>query len=84
MSQLARAIAIAYPDAIKKADGTPFVRPSWTEDETVYSSGFYWSNADSDRFYFPTRTEAAEALAEAIGMDDAEADAVVRTGAAVK
>jgi hypothetical protein len=83
-TQIARAIAIAYPDEIKKADGTPFVRPDWTGDDTIYSSGFYWSNADGDRFYSPTLTEAAEGLAEAIGMDENEAREVIAAGRATR
>ena len=77
------AIGIAYPDSIVKADGTPFVRPAFTEDDTVFTTGFYWTNLDGDSFYFDSYAGAAADLAQDIGMDEAEAREVIAAGKAV-
>jgi hypothetical protein len=54
-------------DAIIEADGTPFVRPAWTNDKTIYTTGFYWEGLDGDRYYFETREEAERDLASEAG-----------------
>ena len=76
---IARAIARAYPGLIETADGTPYTRPSWTDDTTVYRDGFYWQNGMSppDRFYFDSFDEAAEDVAMSLGFDDEEAERVL-------
>ncbi len=83
ISLIAKAVLMAYPDSVGEHVGAPFVRPAFTGDRTKYSSGFYWENSDADRFYFSTFDEAAEDLANDIGMDETEARAVLACGHAV-
>lgn len=78
MSKISDAMKIAYPGSILEGS-KPFVRPEWTNDLTVYTTGFYWENLDGDRFYFDTYEEAAEDLATDMGFYEDEAIAVLES-----
>ncbi len=78
MSIISDAIKIAYPAAVC-IGSAPFVRPEWTNDRTVYTTGFYWENLDGDRFYFDTYEEAAEDLATDMAFYEDEARAVLES-----
>lgn len=81
MSKISDALAIAYPEAVKQ--GTkPFVRPAWTGDKTVYTTGWYWENCEGDRFYFDTFEAAAEDLATDMAFYEDEADSVLESNEA--
>ena len=77
MTLIEQAVRIEYPLDIVKAAGTPFIRPANTGDSTVYTEGYYYENADGDRFYFDTYAEAAEDLAIEIGMTKEEAAEII-------
>lgn len=66
------AIKRIFPDLIVKADGTPYKRPAFTDDETIYRHGYYWENCDGDRFYFKTAAECADDVAPEIDLTDKE------------
>lgn len=85
MSKITDAIRIAYPDSMRFHEPTdpPFKRPGWTGDPTEYTTGWYWTNVDDDRFYYDTYEEAAEDFAFEIDFDEEEAENVLTAGKAV-
>lgn len=68
MADLLTRLNVEFPGLIVKADGSPFTRPAWTGDTKVYSNGWYWQNADGDRFYFDTAEACAEDAAPSLGI----------------